>query len=376
MSIVIDTQTFASHGGGIAHFFAPLLQSWARAKSGSSLVMVGPAFEVRSFGIPQSLQLYELRWPTNLPRLFRHPYYDNVLFPKAIRALRPSGIFSPYHDVRLPVGIPSVVTVHDLCLEELEGVYPLKIRAYYQAMLHLNLKRAHFLVTVSETSRQAIIERYRWSEDRIAVVYNTLSPEFTEGTVALESINNWRTALKLKTDGPLLLYTAGIEYRKNIPRLLRALDFLCKDGQDLVLLVTGWKTEQWKAVLAGTTERVQARVRFLGYLSLAELRLAYSAVDAVVFPSLGEGFGRACLESMACGTPIACSDLPVLREVAGDYATYFNPRCPEAIAQGVRATLVMGKKSPVIDSRFELKRVQSSFVGLMAEVLCDRVGIF
>ena len=367
--IAVDTKTFALHAGGISHFFAPLLQAWASSDSGDSLILAGPDFKMCDFGLDLDMHRHEIKWPYALPRSMRHPCYDNVLFPAAMRRLKPTALFTPYHDVRLPKGIPSVMIVHDLCLFDLTEAYPLKIRAYYQAMLKTNLKRVSFLLTVSETTRQLIVERYRWPEDRIAVIYNTLSSQF-RGNSANDSATAvaWRQALAV--DAPLLLYTSGLEYRKNIPRLLEALDLL-HDLTDEApfLLVSGRQNDRLEHVLAHASERVRSRVRFLGYLSLPELKIAYSAVDAVVFPTLGEGFGRACLESMATGTPVACSNLPVLREVAGDYPCYFDPGNTASIAEGILAAL-RGKRQPsVLDQRFELKSVQTKFVNLMHDVL-------
>lgn len=367
--IIIDSKTFALHAGGISHFFAPLLQAWLKSPAGADLKLVGPYFSQDEFGLNEvPIKLHEVRWPSYLPRPLRHPYYDNILFPSAVRGLRPSAVFSPYHDVRTPKGIPSVITIHDLCIEELTEAYPFKIRTYYQAMLRANLKHASFLLTVSETTRQAIVERYHWSEDRIAVIYNTLSKQFAEETVDVTTVAEWRK--KLACEAPLLLYTSGIEYRKNIPRLLEGLDRLHDlSNSPPMLLVTGRQSLQWQSVLANTSERVRKRVRFLGYLSLSDLRLAYVSVDAVVFPSLGEGFGRACLESMATGTPLTCSDLPVLREIAGDYPIYFNPHQVDSIADGIQSVLTLKRRTPVIDPRFGMSSVQSSFVRLMHDVL-------
>lgn len=367
--LAVDCKTFALHGGGISHFFAPLLQAWLKSPVGAVLKLVGPHFEQHEFGLnAPSGALHELNWPSYLPRPLRHPYYDNILFPSAVRVLRPSALFSPYHDVRIPRGIPSVITIHDLCIEELTEAYPFKIRTYYQAMLKINLKRASFLLTVSETTKQAIVERYKWPEDRVAVVYNTLSSGFSNGDVGELGAGDCRN--KYPDGTPLLLYTSGIEYRKNIPRLLAALDQL-HDSCDIppMLLVSGRQSQQWQAILANAPDRVKQRVHFLGYLSLSDLRLAYASVDAVVFPSLGEGFGRACLESMATGTPIACSDLPVLKEISGNYPVYFNPYQVDSIAEGIRSALCLKRRTPVVDPRFEISSVQSSFVKLVRDVL-------
>jgi hypothetical protein len=75
-----------------------------------------------------------------------------MLFPRAVARLRPDLVMSPYHDVRMPKGIPSVIGVHDLCLDELAGVYPARIRGYYLTMLRTNLRRASHVITVSQTS--------------------------------------------------------------------------------------------------------------------------------------------------------------------------------------------------------------------------------
>jgi glycosyltransferase involved in cell wall biosynthesis len=81
------------------------------------------------------------------------------------------------------------------------------------------------------------------------------------------------------------------------------------------------------------------RVRFLDWLSDDAVRLAYHAADVVAQPSLSEGFGLTVLEAMQCGTPCVVSDLPVLREVAGDAAVFVDPLSPASIAGGLRAVL-------------------------------------
>ena len=74
------------------------------------------------------------------------------------------------------------------------------------------------------------------------------------------------------------------------------------------------------------------RARFLGRVSEAHLSWLYANADVFVFPSLAEGFGLPLLEAMAAGTPTICSDLPVLREVAGDAAAFFPSGASGALA--------------------------------------------
>jgi glycosyltransferase involved in cell wall biosynthesis len=80
-------------------------------------------------------------------------------------------------------------------------------------------------------------------------------------------------------------------------------------------------------------------VRFLGWISAAELEGLYAAAGCFVFPSLAEGFGLPVLEAMARGLPVACSARGSLAEVAGDAALLFDPESEPAIADAINALL-------------------------------------
>jgi glycosyltransferase involved in cell wall biosynthesis len=74
-------------------------------------------------------------------------------------------------------------------------------------------------------------------------------------------------------------------------------------------------------------------------VSLDRLVELYRGAAALVYPSLYEGFGIPCLEAMACGCPVAASNVASIPEVCGDAAVYFDPLDPEAIADGIRRVL-------------------------------------
>ncbi len=79
------------------------------------------------------------------------------------------------------------------------------------------------------------------------------------------------------------------------------------------------------------------RVRFLGYLPDRELEGLWRLAACAAFPTLGEGFGLPVIEAMARGVPVACSDLPVLREVGGEVPHYFPPSDARAAAAAIEA---------------------------------------
>src|SRR3989338_4735301 len=85
----------------------------------------------------------------------------------------------------------------------------------------------------------------------------------------------------------------------------------------------------------GVTDFVEVK----STVSDKELAGLYKNAQAFVFPTLSEGFGLPGLEAMSCETPVVCSDIPVLREIYGNAALYFNPRDPRDIAEKVQKVL-------------------------------------
>ena len=119
-----------------------------------------------------------------------------------------------------------------------------------------------------------------------------------------------------------VLYVGGAEPNKNLPVLVRAVAE-ARRHRPFRLLLAGAHTWGYDEALGDFV--AENWIDRLGYVeddALAELQ---RRVGMLVFPSLHEGFGLPVLEAMACGTPVICSDIPVLHEVAGDAALYFAP---------------------------------------------------
>jgi glycosyltransferase involved in cell wall biosynthesis len=123
---------------------------------------------------------------------------------------------------------------------------------------------------------------------------------------------------------------------KNEFRIVQA---IARDGisADTRLVFTGSPT----AELAECIDRhnVNSRVHFVGVVPDAKLPSLYRSAEALVFPSLYEGFGLPVLEAMACGTPVVTSNLSALPEVAGDAALLVDPTSVEEIADAIRRVL-------------------------------------
>ncbi len=123
--------------------------------------------------------------------------------------------------------------------------------------------------------------------------------------------------------GRVVLCLAAKRPHKNQEVLVRAASALAADVR---ILLAGHPEpyEQELRALAGELQ-VTERIVFAGYVSDAEREGLWRIAACSALPTLGEGFGLPVLEALAHGVPVACSDLPVLREVGGEIPHYFDP---------------------------------------------------
>jgi glycosyltransferase involved in cell wall biosynthesis len=152
--------------------------------------------------------------------------------------------------------------------------------------------------------------------------------------------------------GPYLLYVGTLHPRKNLVRLVQAfallLDSLSSKSaypisniqypvDNLQLVLAGQKGWLYDEILSQVRRLdLTGRVVLTGYVPEADLPALLSGALAFVFPSLYEGFGFPVLEAMACGTPVICSDVSSLPEVAGDAALLMDPEDVEALAAAIQ----------------------------------------
>jgi len=363
--VAIDVKNLALYSGGIAAHGRILIGGWLAARPEMRFSLVGPPFDSAFLDGVKNWRHVPVVWPEWLPRPLRHPYYDNILFPRAVARLRPELLVSPYHDVRLPQassGTRSVMMVHDTCLEDLPDLYPRRVRLYYLYMLGVNMSRAAHILTLTRASRDAILRHYDVAPKRLSVLPSAVTLDFGPENVDPAAVAEARTR---HGRSRILFYPSGSDARKNIGRLLEAFALLLANSEDWGLLVTGDNDPGWSRHLVNVPEATRKRIEFLGRLDERAVQTYYAAADVVVYPTLCEGFGRLCLEAMRMGAPLACSDIPVLHEVAGGYPEYFDPFNIGAIADAICRARNKGRRPPQRDSRFDAEPVARAFVSLM-----------
>ena len=214
---------------------------------------------------------------------------------------------------------PAATTVLDIQHEVFPEFFSRAELAYRRRVYGWTVRKSRIVITISEHARQGLVERLHLDPSRVRAIHLAVDHErFTPGagSVAGEpvpALPRERAGSTRTTSG---CSTAYAEVRRERPDLRLV---LTGAGHDRLTLPDGAESR--------------------GHVTLDELVDLYRSAAALVYPSLYEGFGIPCVEAMACGCPVAASDVASIPEVCGDAAVYFDPFDPESIAEGIRAVL-------------------------------------
>jgi glycosyltransferase involved in cell wall biosynthesis len=216
-----------------------------------------------------------------------------------------------------PLGVRrQVVTVHDAATLDHPEWFERKFAIWYAALLPRLIRKVRAIITVSHFSKERIVRLTGVEPERVHVIFNGVDPRFRP--VGPNAIQKIRTDLGLKD--PYILFVGSLEPRKNLKTLLEAWQLGNFDGATLAVVgATGQVFQKFQI------DSVPKGVRLLGRVEDDLLPSLYSGAVGFVFGSIYEGFGLPPLEALACGCPVAISDIPPHREVCGQTALYFDP---------------------------------------------------
>lgn len=231
-------------------------------------------------------------------------------------------LFTPGYNAPFFGRSRSVITVHDLNhIDVIDGGSRLK-NLYYSRVLKPACRQAFCVLTVSEFSRQRIIEWSGAGPKKVVNVGNGISDVFKESSDMDVSISG----------SPYFLCVSNRKPHKNEIRLLEAFS-KARISEKVMLLMSGDRSPNMDRYI----DRLQlgARVKFLGRTSDVDLAKFYRSAIALLFPSLYEGFGLPVVEAMACGTPVLTSKVTSLPEIAGGAAYLVDPYSVSEIQHGI-----------------------------------------
>jgi len=264
---------------------------------------------------------------------------------------------------RLGLDLPTSVTFYDA----IPLIYPSeyladeRTAAWYQERI-AQMQRADLLLAISGSSAKEAIEHLHVPPERVVAVGTAADPRLR---MRARDLTQAGFIARLGVHRPYVMYTGGIDFRKNLAALLEGYAALPQDIQSAHQLVIACESspDDRRRVLdlARQADLPRDAVILTGAVTDSELASLYSSAKLFVFPSLHEGFGLPVLEAMQCGAPVLGSSLSSIPEVIGLDEALFDPRDPRAIRNALQRALTDEAFLERVKSHSALQRTKFSW---------------
>jgi glycosyltransferase involved in cell wall biosynthesis len=247
------------------------------------------------------------------------------------------------------IGIPSVVTIHDLIFYRYPQYYPYFDRKIYELKVRYASIHADKIIAVSEQTKLDLINFFNVEESRIEVIYQNCDPIFLSKVTEHEK-TRIRNTYNLPEE--FLLNVGTIETRKNSLLIVKAL----KKLQDNIHLVIIGKETPYTQVVKNfiANNNLMSRVHFLKNVSFQDLPGIYQQASIFIYPSVFEGFGIPVVEALSSGIPVIAATGSCLEEAGGKNSIYVDPNDSDELANQINLLINnTEKRELMIRSGFE-----------------------
>lgn len=277
------------------------------------------ATNVRDVGIPISRRnadrlWHRLRLPIDL-RLF---------------AGRGDVLYSPDFMAPPTAGMPRMITVHDLAFMTHPDYTTPGMRSFLDGVVPRQVRDATRIAVVSEATGHDLVDLLQVPEEKIVLARNGVDERF----FTAEHLDQERR-VALGVPNRYFLMVGTIEPRKNHLNTLKAFE-RSGVGDSMPLLIAGRPGWAYEAALEKAKElSSRGIVRLLDYVPENDLPGLYAGAQALLYPSIAEGFGLPIIEAFATGTAVLTGNAPALREVGGAQALYAEPLDIEELTERI-----------------------------------------
>ena len=328
MRVVFDHQIFSLQVyGGISRYFFELSRNIKSKTNKNTIQIIAPLY-INKYLNRKDISIKGLKIPGE-NEIGKFIYFANMFIsPLMISSFKPDILHHTYYFNQtgfLNNKYKKVITIHDMIHE----IYPhyFKNSKYYIEAKKNAVKKADHIICISENTQRDLIKILGVKYEKTSVIYH--------GFLSQESyfIDN-KELVK-----PFILFVGSRNSYKNFRSLLSV--FASKP--DLY--------KNYNLVAFGGGPFCKKEITLINELGLSKenviykkgddhtLKGLYKRASLFVYPSLYEGFGLPPLEAMSCGCPVACSNSSSMPEVAGNAATYFDPKSLDSIYIAIAKTL-------------------------------------
>jgi len=228
------------------------------------------------------------------------------------------------HHIPRIAGVPTVASVMDVIPMLHPEWIKNDLRSLKSWLFNSSIRQCDHVITISEHSKQDMIEHLGLAPERISVTPLGVDP------VYFQRIDEQQREAVLSRHGlrpGFFLFVGTLQPRKNLPRILQAFQLLpaeVRKAHPLIIVGRdGWNNEDLMPQLQALEARGEGR--WLSYLPQSEVMALLQSAGALMFPSLYEGFGLPVIEAFAAQCPVIASNTTSLPEVTGNAAWPVDP---------------------------------------------------
>jgi glycosyltransferase involved in cell wall biosynthesis len=267
----------------------------------------------------------------------RHPllwylWYEHSL-PRVFKKTKADLFIGTDGYLSIASGLKTLAVFHDINFEHYPEDLPVFNRLFYRHYFPKYARQAARIAAVSEFTKNDVAEKYRIPRNKIDVVYNGVSEQFTP--LSPEEIILVRN--KFSGGQPYFLFVGSLHQRKNISNMLKAFDQFKKTVSSPVKIVLAgakrWWTDEMENTLQSMTHK--SDVIFTGRVSFDDLIKITASALAITYVSTFEGFGIPIVEAMRSGVPVITSNVTSMPEIAGNAALLCDPFSVQSISDAM-----------------------------------------
>ena len=336
MKVVINALAFKKNSSGIGVLISELLVRFCeKSKRQCQIILSQDSPQVTLTG----KQIHTVYSPYSHKQGIRRILFQSLFFGR--KFCKNAVLLTT--DSKVPFFLPKscrlVPVVTDLALFRMPEVYQRSRVLIWRLQYRYLRKKAARYIAISQFTKNEMVELLHIDADDIDVVYCAADKRY----IAQTDPDTLQATRDTYADGkPYLLFVGNANPRKNLARLMQAFDLAKEQGDFPYLLLLageyGWKFDR-EAAMSGLQHAQD--IRFLDFVSDADMPRLYSAASLFAFPTLYEGFGIPIIEAQRCGVPVLTSKISSMPEVGGENSAYYiNPESTEEIARGMRAILL------------------------------------
>lgn len=317
MKVCIDLTSLADNFSGIERFAACLAREMIEDESIEFILLfknnIHPMFantkrNVEIVIIPGCRKLWfnQVRLPRTIYQIDAD-FYLFLAFPVPVLLFKKNMISA----------------IHDICCWDCPETMNGLSKWYFRISHKIAIKKCKAIITISEFSKQRIVDKLKFDENKIWLVYCGVDEKFINYKKA--ETRDLLVREKYNLPKEYILSLSTLEPRKNLGLLIEAYtQLVINENFDIPLVLAGRKGWKMDEILSTIDIDVRNRILITGFIDDDDLPVVYGNAKLFVFPSLYEGFGMPPLEALACGVRVLSSNSTSLQEVLGEYADYFE----------------------------------------------------